>query len=347
MPGVPQYPHSRTDPFVCCDLKCFRRIGDEVDGLACTVCDHYGICVCRCATYRISKAINRIYFDEIARLTTFYDWPHTDPSPTDLARAGFYYTGRTDICRCPFCRTEIGRWSEGDEPIADHERWSPQCRFLRNDRGYNEEERVDVRGSGGNGDSDITNSVESLRGYVCSRRPLFMDYATEGARLESYLDWPISIRVRPNRLSDAGFYYLGKGDQTKCFHCGIGLNAWRDTDDPWTEHARHSPKCRYMQMVKGQDFIDEIIKAKAASNVATTKTTTTTTMASEPKVEKLPEGTVATSSERMCTICFSEEIGAIFLPCGHVAACTKCAVSLMKCAICRKDVTGTLRAFIA
>jgi hypothetical protein len=56
----------------------------------------------------------------------------------------------------------------------------------------------------------------------------------------------------------------GKGDQTVCFHCGGGLKDWEETDDPWVEHAMWFPKCVYIVLNKGQEFIQECRQPKEA-----------------------------------------------------------------------------------
>lgn len=55
----------------------------------------------------------------------------------------------------------------------------------------------------------------------------------------------------------------------------------------------------------------------------------------------------AGSDSRLCKICFQEEMGVLFLPCGHIVACPKCALSLTTCAVCRKPFTATIRAFLS
>lgn len=45
-----------------------------------------------------------VYFWEQKRLESFADWPVSAPViPTNLAGAGFYYTGQGDRVRCAFC----------------------------------------------------------------------------------------------------------------------------------------------------------------------------------------------------------------------------------------------------
>jgi Inhibitor of Apoptosis domain. len=58
----------------------------------------------------------------------------------------------------------------------------------------------------------------------------------------------------------------GKADQTLCFRCGGGLKHWEETDDPWTEHARWFSSCPYVKLVKGQEFINQVIGHKEVAN---------------------------------------------------------------------------------
>ena len=130
---------------------------------------------------------------------------------------------------------------------------------------------------------------------ICPRQePAHMTYATLESRLESFSSWPLHIKLRPEALSDAGFYYTGtifghvihlfcslliydmcviwhvytdlcyllisgKGDKTVCFQCGGGLKDWEENDDPWKEHARYFSKCTYLIQKMGRDFINDVL----------------------------------------------------------------------------------------
>lgn len=86
----------------------------------------------------IRAAVDRVNPDylllreESARLSTFHDWPACDVvQPCDLARAGLYYTGRTDRACCAFCRGVLHNWQPGDDPWVEHRRHFPDCPFVR------------------------------------------------------------------------------------------------------------------------------------------------------------------------------------------------------------------------
>lgn len=56
----------------------------------------------------------------------------------------------------------------------------------------------------------------------------------------------------PDQMAQAGFYYKPTSvgdDRAMCFTCSVCLVCWDRTDEPWSEHERHSPGCPF---VKGE-----------------------------------------------------------------------------------------------
>lgn len=49
----------------------------------------------------------------------------------------------------------------------------------------------------------------------------------------------------------------------------------------------------------------------------------------------------------LCKICYVEELSVLFVPCGHVIACGKCALNLQTCGICRERINYTMRAILS
>jgi len=208
----------------------------------------------------------------------------------------------------------------------------------------------------------MTTAEMQKHGINQCRPPQHPSYNTYEARLWSYESWPRSLKQKPDKLSEAGFYYTGKGDQTMCFHCGGGLRDWEETDDPWVEHAAWFPKCVHVVLIKGQAFIEECRKLKESKAAVKLQKgllqNTQKSQESSSSTQSVLQGSVSTPQEneseekviddaRVCQICFMEERGVVFLPCGHLVACVKCAPSLSTCAVCRQPFTGTVRAFLS
>ncbi|KAK3605776.1 hypothetical protein CHS0354_033981 [Potamilus streckersoni] len=118
-----------------------------------------------------------------------------------------------------------------------------------------------------------------------SERPKHPEHATLSSRINSYTSWPIHLDQTPQQMAEAGFFYAGINDYTRCFQCGGGLRNWEPGDNPWIEHARWYPQCAYVLGKRGQRFVNAVLKKQAEllaaqnaeqSNSCSTTTTTTT-----------------------------------------------------------------------
>ncbi|CAB3387121.1 Hypothetical predicted protein [Cloeon dipterum] len=56
------------------------------------------------------------------------NWQHV--TPFDLAREGFFYSGKGDTVICVFCNVEVGDWEAGDTPENEHRTCNSECPFL-------------------------------------------------------------------------------------------------------------------------------------------------------------------------------------------------------------------------
>lgn len=46
-----------------------------------------------------------------------------------------------------------------------------------------------------------------------------------------------------------------------------------------------------------------------------------------------------------CKICMDEEVGVVFLPCGHLLSCVMCAPAITNCPLCRKEIRSKCEFF--
>lgn len=246
-------------------------------------------------TYSVSYVMTDPYKSEEERLKSFERWPLDFIDKRVLAQTGMIYTGDGDKVKCYFCDVEIGRWEPIDHPVQEHMKWSPNCPLLRrrtvNNIPINMEalDRVlpplsyDVCGSISEptetrptaiAEDSISPSLSSRSAFYQMEYPA---YAVEAARFRSFADWPRTMKQRPKDLAEAGFFYTGNGDRVNCFSCGGGLKDWDENDDPWEQHALWLKKCRYLKLMKGQDYIDAVIaKHKLAAEKREEASTTTT-----------------------------------------------------------------------
>uniref|UniRef100_A0A3P9KHK2 Baculoviral IAP repeat containing 2 n=1 Tax=Oryzias latipes TaxID=8090 RepID=A0A3P9KHK2_ORYLA len=169
------------------------------------------------------------------RLDSFQPWAISIITPAELAKAGFYYLGQNDRVACFSCGGQLSNWEPGDRAVSEHQRHYPNCRFVRGDR------------------ADNVPLVAGATAFVSN--PSMQQ--SEDRRL-TFVNWPSRIPVRPEQLAKAGFYYVGRNDDVKCFCCDGGLRCWESGDDPWVEHAKWFPRCEYLLQEKGQDFVHQI-----------------------------------------------------------------------------------------
>uniref|UniRef100_A0A3B3ZP33 RING-type domain-containing protein n=1 Tax=Periophthalmus magnuspinnatus TaxID=409849 RepID=A0A3B3ZP33_9GOBI len=185
------------------------------------------------------------------RLDSFHTWTVTVITPAELAKAGFYYLGQGDRVACFSCGGQLSNWEPGDRAVSEHQRHYPNCRYVRGDRADNVSLASATAASGA-----ITQQLPGGASALSNVSNPAMAQSEE--RLLTFVNWPSRIPVRPDQLANAGFYYVGRNDDVKCFCCDGGLRCWESGDDPWVEHAKWFPRCEYLLQEKGQDFVHQI-----------------------------------------------------------------------------------------
>ncbi|XP_030567626.1 death-associated inhibitor of apoptosis 2 [Drosophila novamexicana] len=369
---------------------------------------------------------------EANRLETFKDWPNPNITPQALAKAGFYYLNQSDHVRCVWCKGVIAKWEKNDNAFEEHRRFFPNCPRVQMGP------LIEFAGK----------DLEEL-GIQPTKLPQRPQFACMEARLRTFSDWPITNIQPAEPLAQAGLYYQKIDDQVRCFHCNIGLRSWQKEDEPWHEHAKWSPKCQFVLLAKGPQYVQQVRKAAAAAASPTAATapqlpvsigsamceppacealalgidvgivrstiarklsssgcaydtlddllhaifddaggtsaalevtepsapidcsaTTSKAAALEPPKPAVveaaaavepaavnsssPNGNLSLEEEnrllkdaRLCKVCLDEDVGIVFLPCGHLATCNNCAPSVSKCPMCRADIKGFVRTFLS
>ena len=66
------------------------------------------------------------------RLKSFDTYPKQMlPDKYQLARAGLYYSGKSDVCQCFRCHVKLSAWERDDDAIKEHFKWSPDCEYIK------------------------------------------------------------------------------------------------------------------------------------------------------------------------------------------------------------------------
>ncbi|KAH8417362.1 hypothetical protein KR222_009764, partial [Zaprionus bogoriensis] len=95
---------------------------------------------------------------------------------------------------------------------------------------------------------------------------------SEAVRRQTFEKWPhMDYKwALPDQMAQAGFYHQPSSsgeDRAMCFTCNVCLVCWEKTDEPWSEHERHSPLCPF---VKGEYTQNVPLSISYATNPALT-----------------------------------------------------------------------------
>nr|XP_031849592.1 death-associated inhibitor of apoptosis 1-like isoform X2 [Nomia melanderi] len=317
------------------------------------------------------------YRFELARLQSFENWPVQYIEPEKLAAAGFYYTGEGDKVRCFECSIEICHWVEGDNPMIDHQHWSAWCRFIRKincgnvpievDPSTNLPPRFrsrDICGHYGIEDRPIS----GLDNHDQSKLQLLADagfyYTGKGDQTLCYhcggglKDW----EPQDDPWEQHAKWY------SKCYYL-LMVKGQHYVNKVTGQHISPPSLEEIMQMhlpsfiKKVQPVSMEVEKkgdietkpgpssqdiGSANSGIESIRTNTESEKGS---IENLSNAKTQNNKPmddaRMCKICYNGELGVIFLPCGHIVACVKCAPDMTICTVCREPLTMTVRTFFS
>lgn len=246
--------------------------------------------------YQFSGLDMQIKRNRLLSLKAFKS-PHVQPEV--LAENGFFYYGQGDAVECYACGTNIGSWSEGDDPRKEHQKFAPKCPM----------------NNGGN----IIPEPEQF----CQVEPIFPTHSDIQKRLASFDIWPLILKNLVYRLAEAGFFYTGTSDKTCCFFCSGSLDGWQATDDPWMKHADNFPYCKYVNIIKGVEYI---VNIKFKNNH---KPEVDESPAKLPLFNEYPD-----NSNEFCIVCKVNSREYLFKQCGHIAVCKNCLPQDKICLIC-------------
>ncbi|XP_041357480.1 baculoviral IAP repeat-containing protein 7-A-like [Gigantopelta aegis] len=195
------------------------------------------------------------------RVDSFQGW-RGNKTPTQLAIAGFRYTGLSDKVICDTCALKLYNWLEKDNPVQTHKLHSPDCSFIK--KWFSSQET-----STGN-----PNTQASLP------PPRYPNYSTYEDRVDSFYGWPCKHEHQsPSCMAQQGFFYIGSADRVSCFQCGLRLRDWDECDYPSDCHREWSPDCPFINKRKPcelgatvKDTVDTVPETSEDSRIVQTTT---------------------------------------------------------------------------
>ncbi|CAN8191350.1 unnamed protein product [Coccothraustes coccothraustes] len=250
---------------------------------------------------------------EEMRLSSFENWPqNSSMHPEQLARAGFFYTGRGDVVRCFYCDGGVRSWSFGDDPWREHAKWYPECEFLLHSRGREFVNSVQATFSG------TLLAPVSHELFVCSGLSLSLIVQNV---LQMGFDPTWVANLVENKFMLTGAFYLSESELiSDLLQSGWGASS--------SAGGRRGAVQRETGISR-QEIRPVQQKESDGSQLST-----------EEQLRRLQE-------ERMCKVCMDRDVSVVFVPCGHLVACEECALNLRQCPICRAVIQGSVRAFMS
>ncbi|KAK3109120.1 hypothetical protein FSP39_023454 [Pinctada imbricata] len=291
--------------------------------------------------------------------------------PTELARAGFFYAGYGDFVRCFFCAGGLRDWEPHDDPWVEHAHWFPKCVFLLQNKGKSYVEKVqrmvedqklelqqphevaaasessaccDVSCSGGH-PTQISEVITPLIESIPALSVMEMGYSVEkveqaiqiwsrdnnGGELRAVdlMDIVFKIEDGTINISDPELY---KEEKRSDMDQRIEENM--DVDIGSENTANRG------MVYFSDDLRDENKSLEEVSGVNSTQNRSN-------EISELQDENMRLRDMTTCKICMDDTVSVVFLPCGHLAACSQCAPALRKCPICRMFVKGTVRTFLS
>lgn len=237
-------------------------------------------------------------------------WPHKRPEPEALARAGFFSRPASDSAdnvQCFDCGVKLDGWEENDDAIREHLAHTDYCDWATVISVHREDD-----------DQMEPEMRDPLSSEMVSARTATFAHGG-GWPHENKKGWKCKI----GKLVDAGWAWDPhaegeEGDGATCFYCNMTLDGWEPKDDPFQEHKRRAPNCRFFQLLElyhGADAANGKMKktkarAKTGSRTSTaskaSRMSTQSTMSEMPSMagsfaDILDDGTLAGADDSVLT----------------------------------------------
>ncbi|EAW07426.1 baculoviral IAP repeat-containing protein [Aspergillus clavatus NRRL 1] len=158
-------------------------------------------------------------------------WPHSRPSPADLAHAGFYYNPyetNPDNTTCYLCQRALDGWEAEDNPVTEHLKHSQDCGWA------------------------IMMDIEQHSSNPAEIEDPTSDNIARARQATFGEQWPHDGKrgwvCQSEKMVEGGWYFCPteeSNDLASCAYCKLSLDGWEPKDDPYDEHYRRSADCSF------------------------------------------------------------------------------------------------------
>ncbi|KAF4179898.1 hypothetical protein CNMCM8927_001585 [Aspergillus lentulus] len=200
-------------------------------------------------------------------------WPHSRPSPAELAHAGFYYNPyetNPDNTTCYLCQRALDGWESEDNPITEHLKHSKDCGWAI---------MMDIEQHSSN-PAEIEDPTSDR--IAQARQATFGDqWPHDGKR-----GWV----CQSEKMVEGGWYFCPteeSNDLASCAYCKLSLDGWEPKDDPFEEHYRRSADCSFFVFAQPPGKKSKSSRSKKSRVSKTSSRLSTQSTVSEAPITEL------------------------------------------------------------
>ncbi|XP_059150224.1 E3 ubiquitin-protein ligase XIAP-like [Physella acuta] len=249
---------------------------------------------------------------KLTRLQSLANWPRGHHlTPEDLASSGFYYGGYGDCARCFYCGGGLKNWEDEDDVWVEHARWFPKCAFIRQQMGQ-----------------VFVDTVQRL-----NEDHTLITLQMVSEKLNHSPSSQLAIKENPLKRDPAVLTIVDMG-------------------------YRLDDVVSFAQRVKEDSNVistDTILQMMQKSNEGRSHDTKQAVSTFQEKdinnflemIRTIKEQNNQLRQQTVCKICMDQEVAVVFLPCGHLVSCADCASAMRDCPLCRSNIKGVARVFLA
>ncbi|XP_060582554.1 uncharacterized protein LOC132738945, partial [Ruditapes philippinarum] len=235
------------------------------------------------------------------------------PGVKELAEAGLAYTGVADSVSCYYCNIGLQNWPKDACPWEQHVVASPDCAHVAQCKG-----KAYVRKILGENDQDSDFEVDDSKDFV--------DTVEEAIKRNGAAVTAAKKYHTNEQIINKAVKSLINSSALKPFNA-VELIAAIEEVEKESKKRKQSEQLANNSQAKSEDV-----------------ETDGDTSESDEEDEELNR---RLKKSLTCKICFNAVISIITLPCGHMISCSQCIPPLTRCAVCRADIKGTVRALMA
>ncbi|XP_053397697.1 uncharacterized protein LOC123552200 isoform X2 [Mercenaria mercenaria] len=320
------------------------------------------------------------YATKTAREGSYSGWPDTaSHTPQELAEAGFFYAGFGDCVRCFYCGIGLRHWTKDDNPWIEHARWSRNCVFVKQKKGeefvnlvqlavqYSQDNEAQSNSSAGN--QLPVQEIERILLSDAAQSVLEMGYQPRIIKkaIEQILRQDRNAKITAQILMEKVLEIeeaenppqAAPAPTQEPVAAAAAPPQAKPTSQPAkTEGATNKEGSQAAAKPKAEKKPDEgaksSLQSKDSDKDKDKKETKTNSESKDLSTEAISQDPKAIKAENeqlkeqtLCKVCLDNTVCIVFLPCGHLVTCADCAPAMRKCPICRALVKGTVRTYMS